>query len=763
MKPVGQRDDLREPAATESARRVIDGIPGLVAIWSPHAGALVCNRQLVEYCGLTSYELKHWATNGTIHAEDVAAALASWAPPSAAEGISELELRLRRKDGVYLWFSCRSLLAPEPAGRFGQRYVLLTDIDARRQAEQAKSESELVARAVADSVPVGIALMAPDGTLEVINNEICDYFGKTMEELRTWGTGNEIHPDDLARVVAGTMHSLETGEPFEMEERLRRFDGVYRWFHVRGLPHRDAERRIVRWYVVHTDIDDRKRAEEALRIRERELDQIVNAIPALAWAARPDGTAEFLNQYYVDYVGCSLSKLKQIGWGAAVHPDDLPVLAEIWDSAASRGADVEGEARLRRADGEYRWFLFRASALRDDRGNVVKWYGVSTDIEDFKKAEAGIKRSETLLVVGQQLSLIGTFSWRLDTDELAFSEELYRIFELELGTAVTHARIAERIHPEDLSILARSLEGVKTANPDCTDWYATGDIRLKMPDGAIKYIQSKGRMIRQPEGWSEYVGAMQDVTQRRLAEGALDQVRSELAHAARAMTLGVLTASIAHELNQPLAGIIANANTCQRMLGAEPPNVQGALETARRSARDGHRAADVITRLRALFGSKQLATEAVDLNHATREVLALCAHELQRREVVVSLSLGQELPRVLGDRVQLQQVILNLVINACDAMQNVSERPREIQIESAHDADGAVRLTVRDAGVGVAAEALEKLFDSFFTTKPNGMGIGLSVSRSIIERHKGRLWVAHNDGPGAAFSFSIPPGAVDAE
>jgi PAS domain S-box-containing protein len=591
------------------------------------------------------------------------------------------------------------------------RRDLEPDLAARQQVEELQAESELRGP-VADSIPVGIALMAPNGELEVVNGEICRYFGKSMEELRAWGTGNEVHPEDLPHVVAATTHSLTTGEPFDMEERLRRFDGEYRWFQVRGRPYRDAEGKIVRWYVVHTDIDARRRAEDALRARERDLDRIINAIPALAWSARADGTADFLNQYYLDYVGCSLATLQQRGWAAAVHPDDLPVLAALWQADAGGDGPVEAEARLRRADGEYRWFLFRASSLKDERGSVVKWYGVSTDIEELKRAEAVIKRSETLLVVGQRLSLIGTFSWRLDTDELAFSDELYQIFEFDSGSVVTHARIAERIHPEDLAILAKSMAGVRAASPDCLDWFATGDIRMKMPDGRLKYIQSKGRMIRQPDGWLEYVGAIQDVTQRRLAEGALDQVRSELTHAARAMTLGVLTASIAHELNQPLAGIITNANTCQRMLGGSPPNLEGALETARRTARDGHRAADVISRLRALFGKKELAAGAVDLNQATREVIALCSNELQRRQIAVHLELDRALPPVTGDRVQLQQVILNLLLNACDAMQDVSDRPREVRIETAHDQAGAVSLAVRDTGVGErrrAREALQRL------------------------------------------------------
>jgi C4-dicarboxylate-specific signal transduction histidine kinase len=225
---------------------------------------------------------------------------------------------------------------------------------------------------------------------------------------------------------------------------------------------------------------------------------------------------------------------------------------------------------------------------------------------------------------------------------------------------------------------------------------------------------------------------------------------------ARVTTLGALTASIAHEVNQPLAGIITNASTCLRMLAADPPNVDGARETARRAIRDGNRAADVIARLRALFGKKGTATESVDLNEATREVLALSSSELQRDRVIVRMELGDDLPCVSGDRVQLQQVVLNLLLNASEAMSEVEDRPRQLVIRTDPDDGGGVRLTVQDVGVGFDPSNLQRLFDAFYTTKSGGMGIGLSVSRSIIESHHGRLWAAPNDGLGATFSFSLP-------
>jgi len=286
--------------------------------------------------------------------------------------------------------------------------------------------------------------------------------------------------------------------------------------------------------------------------------------------------------------------------------------------------------------------------------------------------------------------------------------------------------------------------------------------RLLMPDGSVKYLHLLAHGTRDNDGGSVYLGAVQDVTQRRQAEEALAQARSELAQVTRITSLGVLTASIAHEVSQPLAGIVTNASTCARMLAAEPPNIDGARETARRTIRDGNRASEVITRLRDLFRGKDLIVELVDLTEITREVIALTLSELQRNRVILRPELDGNLPAVLADRVQLQQVILNLLRNASDAMVDIEDRQRELLIKTEPDGDDHVRLAVKDVGVGFVPQDTDKLFEAFHTTKKEGMGIGLSVSRSIIEHHNGRLWATLNDGPGATFSFSIPCGPVSA-
>jgi hypothetical protein len=628
---------------------------------------------------------------------------------------------------------------------------LRNEIADRGRAEEALRESEQSLRLILDGIAGLVAIMNSTGEVEVVNRQASEYFGKTPEEMKGWATSDAVHPDDLPGVMSAWMHSVETVSPYDVDHRLRRADGVYRWFRARGLPLRDNEGRALRWYVLLTDIDDRRRAEEALQASERELRVIINTVPALAWSARPDGSAEFFNQHYLAYVGLPLEQLQGSGWTVAVHPDDLGALIAAWQSMMAAGKAGEVEGRLRRFDGEYRWFLFRTNPMLDESGNILKWYGTNADIHDRKRAEEQLRRSEAFLTEGQKLSRIGNFSWLVATDDIKWSDQLYRIFEFELGVPVTFELIGSRVHPEDLPLLYDMIEKAQRGVSNFEYEH-----RLLMPDRSIKYLHLIGHGTRDREGRQEYIGAVQDVTQRRFSEEALGKARSELANMARVTSLGVLTASIAHEVNQPLSGIVTNASTCLRMLSADPPNVDGARETARRTIRDGNRASDVITRLRTLYSKKDLSPESMDLNEATREVTSLSLSELQSKRVILRHELADDLPPVIGDRVQLQQVILNLLRNASDAMSGVDDRPRELLIRTECDEGDRVRLSVKDAGVGFTPQAADKLFEAFFTTKSDGMGIGLSISRSIIEAHRGRLWATANDGPGATFAFSIP-------
>jgi PAS domain S-box-containing protein len=628
---------------------------------------------------------------------------------------------------------------------------MMADVAGRERDEDALRDRAYESRSIVESIPGLVALLSASGDVEVVNQQILDYFGQTLDELKGWGTSGIIHPDDLPHVIEGFSASIISGAPYDIQQRFRRSDGVFRWFRNSGFPLRDADEQIVRWCVLLTDIDDQKRAEDAQRESEHNLKLIIDTIPALVWSARTDGSAEFFSQHYLDFIGLSADRAADWGWTAAVHPEDLDSLGATWQRIMASQAPGEAEARLRQHDGDYRWFLFRANPLRDETGAIVRWYGVNTDIEDRKRAEVELRRAYDSFADAQRLSKTGNFTADIVADDHIWSAELYRIFEIDPSTKITVQAVRNVIHPDDLPSFdagfARSMGGVDFDQV----------FRIVPASRNVKHVHAVGHFIERVAGRPLFIGAIQDVTESMVAEEALDRARSALAHVTRVTTLSALTASIAHEVNQPLSGIITNASTGLRMLDADPPNIEGARETVRRTLRDGNRASDVITRLRALFSKKEFTLEVLDLNEAAREVIALVLSDLQRNRIMLQSELAADLPHVTGDRIQLQQVILNLVRNASEAMVDVRGRPRELLLKTETEAGEHVRLTVRDTGVGLPPQSLNSLFDPFHTTKSGGMGIGLFVSASIIQRHQGRLWAEPNDGePGATFAFSVP-------
>jgi PAS domain S-box-containing protein len=614
--------------------------------------------------------------------------------------------------------------------------------------EEALRERE--SRVIVDTIPGLVAILTATGEVDVVNHELVEYCGQPLEAMKQWGTNGTVHSDDLPRIGPVFAKAIVAGDPYDFEARIRRFDGVYRWCQVRGLPFRDSTGRILRWYVVLTDIDERKRGEQAVAASERQFRLLVETIPALVWRGTAEGELDYLNERAVKYLGHTAQSLSEGRWLELVHPDHRQATVSRWLDSVTTGSPYEDIYRLRRADGEHRWIQSVGEPLRDTEGRIAHWYGLVIDIEDRMRAEVELRQAYNSFADAQRLSKTGSFITDLIGDDHNWSEESYRIFEFEPGSKVSVQRVREMIHPDDLpsfeSVIARGMTGQNV----------TFAFRILTVRGAVKHVRGVAHVLERIAGRPMFVGALQDVTESKVAEEALNIARSELAHVSRVTTLSALTASIAHEVNQPLSGIITNAGTCLRMLDAAPANLDGARETARRTIRDANRAADVVARLRALFSKKDFALEPVDLNEAIREVIALSSSDLQRNRVLLQSELAEHLPTIRGDRIQLQQVILNLLRNASDAMVDVDDRPRQLLVKTEPEDRNRVRLTVRDAGVGLPPQALTSLFNAFHTTKSGGMGIGLFVSRSIIERHHGRLWAEPNDGPGATFGFSIP-------
>jgi len=481
------------------------------------------------------------------------------------------------------------------------------------------------------------------------------------------------------------------------------------------------------------------------------LAAIINTIPTAAWTTRPDGYCDFLNQVWLDYADMTAEQAHGWGWADAIHPDDRKKLIEEWQSCLTSGTPVDTEARIRRFDGSYRWFLIRGNPLRDESGNVLKWYGICIDIEDHKRGEEALRARELSWrqIVDNIPGLVATTG---ALGEVEFLNRQTLEYFGETSEKLKNWALIDVVHPDDLPQVIEA----RKKSIEAGQIYEI-EHRCRRADGIYRWFQVRGLPVRDAQNKvTAWYLLLTDINDRKKAEEELSRAHSELAHVTRITTLNALTASIAHEIKQPLAALIINASTCLRWLNADPPNVDEARETVQRIVRAGNRASDVITRLRALYTNKEFTLEPLDLNAATQEVIALSLSDLQRNRVILKSELADGLPLVNGDRVQLQQVILNLVRNASDAMGLVDDRPRELLIRTEREGADRVCLRVKDVGHGLTPDAADKLFQAFYTTKTDGMGIGLHVSQSIIEGHHGRLWATANDGPGATFSFAIP-------
>ena len=337
--------------------------------------------------------------------------------------------------------------------------------------------------------------MTPGGEVHFANRQILEYTGQTLEELNGWGTNGTVHPEDLAHVADVFTRSIGSGSPYEIVQRLRRSDGVYRWFQNSGFPLRDASGRILRWCVLLTDIDERKRAEDALRESERESRLIVDSIPGLVAAFTPGGEVEFVNRPILEYFGKTFEELRRWGTGGTTHPEDLPRVVEVFTRSIVSGEPFEFEVRARRFDGVYRWFQSRGFPLRDPNGQIVRWYNLLIDIDERKRAEQDLRRSEAFLSEAQQLSRVGSLSWRVATDEITWSEQLYRIFEIDRDVRLTLEVIGTRVHPEDLPAFKEQIERSRRDGSQ-----VQLEIRLQMPDRTVKYRTRRGPLPRRQ--WS---------------------------------------------------------------------------------------------------------------------------------------------------------------------------------------------------------------------------------------------------------------------
>jgi PAS domain S-box-containing protein len=464
--------------------------------------------------------------------------------------------------------------------------------------------------------------------------------------------------------------------------------------------------------------------------------------------ARPDGFRDFFNQRWLEYLGRPLKDVQGFGRQDAIHPEDLARYMDLRHATLTTGEPFEAEVRLRGADGRYHWFLQRAAALRNEHGNIFKWYEATSDIEDRKRAEEMQHEQARLLDLTHDTVFVRDLNDRI-TYWNRGAALLYGWTKQQALGKITH-ELLQTAFPEPIEEITAKL--LRTAR-----W--EGELIHTKRDGTRVTVSSRWALMRDERGApAATLETNNDITGRKQAEVALRVAEADLAHVSRMTTMGELAASLAHDVNQPIAAAVTNANACLRWLAGDTPNLEEARAACMRIARDGTRAAEIISRLRVLFKKEALTRELVEVNQLIQEMIVLLQGEVTRYSVSVRTELRPDLPQVMGDQVQLQQVMMNLILNSIEAMKDV-DGLRELTIKSQQVENKQIMVSIADNGAGLPEQQADKIFNTFFTTKAHGIGMGLPISRSIVESHGGCLWGAGNSKGGATFHFTLPTNA----
>ncbi len=736
-----------------SQKALIDTMPAHVWSALPDGSHDFHSRRWLEFSGLSAAEAAGDGWIATFHPDDRAKVVDKWRTAVATGEPFEAEARRRSANGEYHAFLGQARPLRDERGNIVKWCGSSTDLEDVKRAMEALRESEAQWREVFEHNPAMYFMVDAAGAVLSVNAFGAAQLGYTVGELVGQSVLNVFFEEDRDFVQRNLAVCLEKlGQSNSWEVRKVRKDGATIWVRESAKAVRRANDRLI-VLIACEDITERKRTENALRQSEMYLAeaQRISRTGSFGWSVA-DGEIIWSEETFriFEYDRAVKPTLELVL--QRIHPEDRAPAREFLERVLEEGKDFEFEHRLLMPDGSVRHLRTAAHAVKDASGKL-EFIGAVMDQTAAKQAEVALRQSEMYLAEAQKISRTGSFRWSVASDEIEimWSEESYRILEIDRTVKPTLELVFERTHPEDRASFRRFVE---KALQEGKDW--DSERRLLMPDGSVKHVRAAAHAVKDASGKLEFLGALMDVTAARRAQEELLEAQAELARVIRVTTLGELSAAIAHEVSQPLTGVVSSGNACLRWLAGETPNLELARRAVERMINDGARAGEVLSRIRALVRKSPPQRDYLNVNDAIMEVIALIRSEVQRNRISLKTELSNDLPLVLADRVQLQQVILNLMTNAIEAMSGIAGGQRELSLASVNDGSNAVLVTVRDSGPGLGRTALERLFEAFYTTKSDGMGMGLAISRRIIEAHGGKLWATPNAPQGAIFQFTLP-------
>jgi PAS domain S-box-containing protein len=751
---TGAKVDATAPPESEDAvhdrdkvwEAVLNIFPGWMWVSRADGTPVFVSQGALEYTGLAAKTL---LTDGfdCIHPDHRQPRRDFWKRLPKTEERGAFEMPVRGADGNYRWFASRSYPIRDANGELERWVSINWDIDERKKAEQQIRDQLTQLNLVGERFPGFLWKALPDGHVTFINRYCQDYLGMTAEEA-TADWGRLVHPDDRDDVMRRWATVASGGQWHDHVHRLMGKDGQYRWFQSRITAIRDESGGVVALHGLMMDADDMVSAERSVRQEENQLRRLVDSIPAMIWRADPSGRIDRWNCTMIETIGKHWETSETFDLLSKIDPTQRAEVEERWAKSVRLGIPYEDTYRILGNDGRYHWHLVRAQPFRDDGGNIIGWYGVHADIDALKQAESTLKmrEHELLHIIDTVPSMLWAASPTGEATHISRRLSEYSGWPLEkflnFGWEKFH-------HPDEFETTARDFfRSIQTGESfDSVH-------RLRRWDGEYRWHHVMGEPLRDPEGKIiQWYGLSIDIDDRKKAEDHLRETRAKLNKASRIAMVAELSASIAHELNQPLTSVLANAQASKRWLAATPPNLEEATASIERVVRDARSADQTMQNIRALFKRESFEKKETRVPEMVNEAVRLVKEDENKRGVSIQCIFDKDLPRVFVDPILIQELFINLISNAIEAMENIPREPK-VTIRATLSADKEMEIDVIDNGPGV--DDTEKIFDAFVTTKEKGMGIGLAVSRSIAEAHEGELSVANNADVGAKFTLKIP-------